>query len=78
MIEIFHECYRQKDLRWRSRFHLMEVAGGTGFFHRVQETRREVSFATQEEAMAWNRELALLWTNANCPDVEVFQRRAQS
>jgi len=56
----------------------MEVAGGTGFFEKVQETRREVAFATQEEARAWNRKLALLWRDANCPDVELFERRAQS
>jgi hypothetical protein len=56
---------------------LKYVAGGTAYFQQVLETHRDVSFTTHEEAKAWNRALALLWRNANCPDAELFEKRAE-
>jgi hypothetical protein len=79
--EIEHECYRLQSGEWVAQFNLNHVAGATLHSQQCFDPRIDLSFATEfateEEAKQRNRTLALNWRNANCPDAELFERRAE-
>jgi len=75
--EIEHACYRLKAGGWIAYFHLNYVAGATFYSQQCFDPLRDLSFATEEAAKDRNRELAQNWRNANCPDAELFERRAE-
>jgi hypothetical protein len=58
-------------------FFLEHTEGATLTSTRYLDPRTALSFATEGEAKDRNRALALNWRNANCPDAELFERRAE-
>jgi hypothetical protein len=74
---IDHKCYRLRDGGWMAGFLLEHTEGATLTSTQCFDPRIDLSFATEEAAKNRNRALAINWRNANCPDAELFERRAE-
>jgi hypothetical protein len=77
-LEIEHACYRLKAGGWVAQFHLNYIEGATLHSQQCFDPRIDLFFATEEEARERNRVLARHWRDANCPDGELFERRAET
>jgi hypothetical protein len=70
-----HRHWQQRDGKWVAQFNLRICVGATEHSAQFFDSRKDLRYATAEEAENRNRSLVANWRDANMPDLELFESR---